>query len=395
MSNKIEASRGYQDPYSSLYEPYSDPYKGYSEQQYSEKSKKDISMKFSDFIKKNWKYIAGLGVVGTILYLSSQQTEAKPTPTTPTPTIKYNCSGSPNYNCIEDTNGPYKDITDCQNNCKSSLNIEYCKTPTIDQNKYIRISDYFAVHNNLWGVCSTETDYRFCIYQNQVDTDYGWSWHRGDPKKNCPDPDRNCGEWVCPTYQQIVVGDMWGNNFTRGPNTQIFPYDSNGNAIGVRAENINSWTASIDFTWPINPCPNPPCSINRNNIWANFAYDIYIMDDLGNKKDNFMVWIYTSNPSDYVGETFNDGINDYTYWFSDKGWPWHGFLLKNSNISINTHTVNLKKMLDFIKTKMGYTNWSNWKIYGHGLGSEVAGGDGKIKITRFTETLNGITVGRQ
>lgn len=40
-------------------------------------------------------------------------------PSPPLPAKKYKCSGTPNYQCVEDVNGPYNSIEECQINCKT------------------------------------------------------------------------------------------------------------------------------------------------------------------------------------------------------------------------------------------------------------------------------------
>lgn len=41
-------------------------------------------------------------------------------PNPPPPPTKYSCTGSPDYQCIEDANGPYSSIKECQQECKQT-----------------------------------------------------------------------------------------------------------------------------------------------------------------------------------------------------------------------------------------------------------------------------------
>jgi hypothetical protein len=49
------------------------------------------------------------------------------------PQKKYRCTGTPNYQCVEDPNGPYNSLAECQTVCKPAPQTKMFKVHIIDQ----------------------------------------------------------------------------------------------------------------------------------------------------------------------------------------------------------------------------------------------------------------------
>ena len=272
---------------------------------------------------------------------------------------RYKCTNAPNYQCVEDVNGPYTTLNECLQKCKGlgqyhECIVNYCQ---------FRFKE-FRLMNNKWSQPNAKQAVWY--YDNNG---LGWNWERSDTG--------------APNYPEFIVGMLPGEN--TGSTTPIFP---------IKVGDIKTWVANVGYEYLEKPA----------HIWDhNTGYDIYIVDPANNqkpKKSNFMVWAVGRYGRQYLGDV-TDGINVYEYhykppYFADsfQYFQWHGYILKDQTnyYPKGTLIVDLKRLLDITREKDRNNGliWNpNWLIRGTEFGTECYGSKGKVKVDMFEMELNG------
>lgn len=206
------------------------------------------------------------------------------------------------------------------------------------------------LHNNMWGAPNEQLQQGVYYYS---DGRFGWEWNRPYPQLS------DCGEYICPTYPEVIIGSS-----------------------SVAYKNINNWTSRVEYTWNKKPSGD-----------YNLAYDLYWYDpiDQYTKKFNVMIWLVGRHDDISIG-TVSDGTNEYdVYYRAPNGWqywPWYAFVLKDQGTKSNTtnmkNTVNIKALVDQLPGING-----DWLINNVEFGSEVWDESGRIEISNYSVSVNG------
>lgn len=226
---------------------------------------------------------------------------------------------------------------------------------------------YGRLHNNIWGASQVERSsnaVKTYIYY-KANGNFGWEWNRPDPTPNDPN------DYAAPIYPEIIVG-------TSGPFSSTLP------DFPKTLKDVNSLTVEVSYNY-----------VKPTTGKYNLAYDIWFVDSAGNKKAEFMVWIYGDLGS--ADRYISDGINEYGYFYkppsSEFNWDYHAFVLRNQNLAPSDHKVNMKSLFDTL-INSGKLN-PDWKLSGIEFGNEVGRGSGRIEINRFLININGNEIGKR
>ncbi len=278
-----------------------------------------------------------------------------------TPT-KYRCTGAPNYQCVVDPVGPYNSLQECQNACKAPQPTQECNTNgcTLTRGNYL-------LNNNKWGASGATQS----IFTNGTTGSVGFAWNNSASGYNYPEiiagTARNCGT------------NTWS----------VFP---------IQYSNLNTCSTEIKYKFTQKPTVNS---------WWNLGFDIYWQNnttqcDQG-KVYNIMIWIHgkPNFAGTLIKDNISDGYNTWSYYRSDKNWPWDGFILKDrSKIPYEpvlnqeyTIKINIKALMNAINRTVS----PSWYIAGIELGTENSGSlgatSGRIEISTYNLEVNGQTIG--
>lgn len=201
------------------------------------------------------------------------------------------------------------------------------------------ISPLATTVRNLWGASANEK-VDLNIYRS--DKAIGWSWSRQNPLL------RPGIAYVQPIY----------------PNARISLKPS------VAVKDISSFYLISDFHYT-----QPPTGK------YNMAYDVFLREQGTNiPKVEIMVWLdwTQTQPQPYMEGLCSDGYNVYRkyWWTRADGYLYRSFLLVPS-LNANTHTVNLKALIDLIEPE------ESWHISEVELGTEVWDGSGAVELTTY------------
>lgn len=215
--------------------------------------------------------------------------------------------------------------------------------------------------NNVWGAGDAEktsgTLKSYIYYKSNGN--FGWEWSRSNP---LPNPNI-----ILPLYPAVIVKNT--NNFSYFPKLKY----------------VNTLKADLGYEYVKYPTGS-----------YNFAYDIWFKDGK-NRIAEIMIWMDCTSciPGAYRGDV-NDGYNTYALYYKpsnkNRPWPYYAYVLKNKNKSksIQSHSVNMKILLDKLVQSGDLS--TEWDLYSIELGNEVWKGSGRTEIDNYKININGISV---
>jgi hypothetical protein len=238
------------------------------------------------------------------------------------------------------------------NGTNSSTTSDIPKTNTLEFGTRLLI-------NNQWGAPSDE-ELSSGIFLNK-DRTFGWYWDR-------PNPLIKAGiDGYQPIYPNVKIGGDIGEK----PRNKLLP---------IKISSIKSLTFFVDYDYPTQPSGA-----------YNLSYQMYLMNT-NNPGQNaipnteVMIWIHHTfgePPNTYKGN-FTDSNNSYDLysWERYDGMIYSAFLMKADPVFTAQHTVDAKKLLEYLDID------PNWYLFSIHLGSEVVNGAGKIQINQLEIKLN-------